>query len=82
MENAQLLAMSWVDRKQVHLLSMHASEKIFFHLLDRTMANAYITYKMNPNIINLMPHYHFAVKVVEGLIVGYQENQKESVKPF
>ncbi|XP_067939831.1 piggyBac transposable element-derived protein 4-like [Watersipora subatra] len=123
MRSGQMMALSWVDRKQVRMLSTHASaktcektlwngqvktlptvvveyndgmggidvadqmtdayaaerrtmkcwKKIFFHLLDKTMTNAYIMYKLKPNIAKQMGHYNFIVEVIKGLLGDYQE---------
>lgn len=127
-----LLAVNWHDRKQVRLLSTHASarmvevekydntkkniphtvyeynsgmggvdlsdqmtdnyagefrtvkcwKKVVFHLIDRTLTNAYICYKTNPaRQGKAMTHYQFIISVVEGLINGYQEPRKKVGRP-
>lgn len=128
----QLLAVNWLDRKQVRLLSTIANSgtvekenykkekkivpnvviaynsgmggidksdqmtdqyscelrsrkcwrKIMFHLFDRTMTNAYILYKNNPNLQGTpLTHLKFIISVVEGLIGGYEEPRKKVGRP-
>lgn len=119
-----LLAINWMDRKQVRLLSTHCVagsvdveryngnvknipkvvaeynhgmggvdmadqmtdcyagefrtvkcwKKVVFHLIDRTVTNAYVCYKSNPNVRGKrLTHYEFIIQLVEGLVGGYQE---------
>ena len=128
----QLLAINWVDRKQVRMLSTHGSaksvvlkhrsgednviphivseynngmggvdrsdqmtdhcsaesrtlkcwRKVVFHLIDRTITNAYICYKTNPNVSGKkMTHLQFIIGVVEGLIGEYKEPRKKVGRP-
>lgn len=57
-------------------------KKIVFHLIDRTVTNAYICYKTNPNLAGKkLTHYQFIIKLVEGLIGNYQEPRKRVGRP-
>jgi hypothetical protein len=130
----QMLALSWVDHKQVRLISTFASaatveitkrcttrevpnviteynagmggidvsdqmtdhygaelgtvkcwHKVVFHLFDRTVTNAYICYKNNINdptpAKKKMTHLQFMIRLVEGLIGGYEEPRTRVGRP-
>lgn len=57
-------------------------KRVVFHLIDRTVTNAYILYLSNPNEARpKMSHYQFRVKLIEGLIHEYQEPRKRPGRP-
>ncbi|XP_067943167.1 piggyBac transposable element-derived protein 4-like [Watersipora subatra] len=128
-----MLAINWMDRKQVRLLTTHASakqvevvrrrygdtrtipqvvqeynagmggvnmsdqmtdayaaefrtvkcwKKVVFHLIDRTLTNAYICYKENSNKTGKpMTHHQFIIDVVESLIGDYKEPRSQVGRP-
>ena len=57
-------------------------KKVVFHLIDRTLTNAYVCYKTNPNIQGKrMDHLSFNIKVVEGLIGDYTTTRRKVGRP-
>ncbi|XP_064598470.1 piggyBac transposable element-derived protein 4-like [Liolophura sinensis] len=70
------------DQYSCELRSRKCWRKIVFHLLDRTLTNAYILYKENSNIQGIpMTHLKFTISVVEGLIGGYEEPHRKVGMP-
>ncbi|XP_067939871.1 piggyBac transposable element-derived protein 4-like [Watersipora subatra] len=57
-------------------------KKVLFHLIDRTLTNAYICYKKNSNRTDKpMTHHQFIIDVVESLIGDYKEPHSQIGRP-
>lgn len=57
-------------------------KEIVFHLIDRTVTNAYLLYKHNPNRSRrTMNHYEFVTKLVLQLVGEYREPYRKAGQP-
>ena len=73
------------DHYSAELGTVKCWRKVVFHLFDRTVTNAYICYKNNINdptpAKKKMTHLQFMIRLVEGLIGGYEEPRTRVGRP-
>lgn len=69
------------DHYAAELRTVKWWKKVVFHLIDWTVTNSYICYKLNPNIQEKLKTHPFLVQLVERLIDGYQEPRKKVCMP-